>query len=117
MLHCFSTDGANVRAKNCVSIADVGNCGGGGFYHVSTYHVLKFMGIWTNGHIIDLSGPLCFIEFMVGELIHISFNDMDQGDFTFSWGPVMVIEATLATLEIYVLILSMDGKYVCCIII
>ena len=55
--------------------------------------------------------------FSVGGTFHFSFNSVEYGDCTLSRGLVMVIEAALYVLEIYLIILGMDGEEIYCIFI
>ena len=51
---CFSTEGANVRAKNCASVSYVGDSDWVILDHFSIYHTLKVIGWWADDHAVGL---------------------------------------------------------------
>ena len=81
------------------------------------YHALKVTGIWTTDHILCLLGPICISALIIVERFHVLFNGVDHGDCALSWEAVMVIEAMLDVLVMYILLLIMDGEDLFCIII
>ena len=89
--HFFSAEGSNVRAKNCVSISDVGGSDWAIFNHVSTYHALEVTRWWAADHALGLSGLLGISDLEVGKPFYIYFNCMYHGCFTLPWGAVMVV--------------------------
>ena len=114
---CFSAGRYNIRSKICDSVADDGYCGWRKIYCVSTYHTPKFRGRCTSGRIVDLLGLLCVRDLEVGETFCITFNCVYHECCVLSWGAVVVIDSMLAAMEVYNLLLSVDGEDVYCIII
>ena len=83
------------------------------FYHVSTYHTLKFTGVCTSNRIVCLLVLTHIINLTVGETFHVYFNCVNHGDCVICGGAVVVVESKLAVLEVYIILLIVGSEYFC----